>query len=106
MSFEAQVALGVAVDQRAGGHHLGVQPGMARDLAVEDAAVAVGPVQHRGDRQAAAWQRGSVIWHGGLLISTCGKREGDMIRESLGGRAQGLRYEDTETTLKIFPKYI
>lgn len=43
---EAQVALGVAVDQGAGGHHLGVQPGVAGDLAVEHAAMAVGPVQH------------------------------------------------------------
>ena len=50
---EAQMALDVAIHQRAGGHHLGVQPGVARDLPVEHAAVAVGPVHHRRDRQAA-----------------------------------------------------
>jgi len=43
------VALDVAIDQGAGGDHLGVEPGVFRDVAVEDAAVAVGPVHHRGN---------------------------------------------------------
>ena len=42
----AQVALDVAVDLGAGGHHLGVEPGMTGNLAMEHAAVAVGPVHH------------------------------------------------------------
>ena len=50
---EAQVALDVAVDQRAGGDHLRVQPRVAADVAVEHAAVAVGPVHHRGNANPA-----------------------------------------------------
>src|SRR5471032_234052 len=65
---EAQVALDVAVDQRAGGHHLRVQPGVARDLAVEQTAVAVGPVHHRGDGQAAARPHGGRGGVGGRLV--------------------------------------
>jgi hypothetical protein len=50
------VTLGVTIDQRAGVDHLGVEPGVAGDLPVEDAAVAVGPIHHGGDRQAARWR--------------------------------------------------
>jgi len=53
---EAQVTLGIAINQRAGVDHLGVEPGVAGDLPVEDAAVAVGPIHHGGDRQAARWR--------------------------------------------------
>jgi hypothetical protein len=53
---EAQMTLGVAIDQRAGVDHLGVEPGVAGDLPVEDAAVAVGPVHHRSNRQTARWR--------------------------------------------------
>ena len=49
--IEAQMALHVAVHQRARRHHLGVEPGVARDFAVELAAMAVAPVHHRGDGQ-------------------------------------------------------
>ncbi len=52
LGVEVEVAVLVAVQQRAGGHHLGVEPGVARDQPVEIAAVAVGPVEHRRDRQA------------------------------------------------------
>jgi hypothetical protein len=50
------MTLGVTIDQCAGVDHLGVKPGVAGDLPVEDAAVAVGPIHHGGDRQAARWR--------------------------------------------------
>jgi hypothetical protein len=53
----AQMARHIAMDQRAGGDHLCIQPGMARDLAVEDAAVAVGPVHHRSNGEGAGFVR-------------------------------------------------
>jgi len=53
---EAQVTLGIAINQRAGVDHLGVKPGVAGDLPVEDAAVAVGPVHHGCNGQAARWR--------------------------------------------------
>jgi hypothetical protein len=49
---EVQVARHVTVQQRAGGHHLGVQAGAARDLPVKVAAVAICPVHHRRRTQA------------------------------------------------------
>ena len=39
----------ITVQQRAGGHHLGIQQGPGRQQAMEIAAVPVGPVHHRGD---------------------------------------------------------
>src|SRR5690606_22887894 len=42
----------IAVDDGVGVHHLGVQPRMRRQQPVEDPAVGVGPVHHRGDGQA------------------------------------------------------
>ena len=49
---KAQVALHVPMHQRAGGHHLGVKPGVTAQQAVKVAAMAVGPVHHRRNRQA------------------------------------------------------
>ena len=46
---EAQVPRHVAMDQRAGGHHLGVQQGVPGQQPVKVATVAVGPVHHGGD---------------------------------------------------------
>jgi hypothetical protein len=40
------------MDERAGGHHLGVQQRVARQQAVKVAAVVVRPVHHRGNREA------------------------------------------------------
>ena len=54
---EVQVMRHVAVQQRAGGHHLGVQAGAARHQAVQDAAVPVGPVHHGRDGQAPGVKR-------------------------------------------------
>jgi hypothetical protein len=51
------VACHIAMDQRTGGDHLCIQPGVAGDLAVEDAAVAVGPVHHGGDGEGAGLVR-------------------------------------------------
>jgi hypothetical protein len=48
---EAQEARAVAMDQRAGGDHLGIEPRAPRDLPQEVAVVAVGPVHHRRDAQ-------------------------------------------------------
>jgi len=63
---EAQVTLGVAIDQGARVDHLRVKPGVAGDLPMEDAAVAVGPVHHGGNRQAAGWRHnGSSSGDGG-----------------------------------------
>ena len=43
-SAEVQMPWHVAMQQRTGGHHLGVQPRSSRQLAMEVAAMAVGPV--------------------------------------------------------------
>jgi len=40
------------MQQSARGHHLGVQPGVAAQQPVEEAAMAVGPVHHGGDGEA------------------------------------------------------
>ena len=42
----------VAVQQSTRGHHLGVQPGVLGQQAMEDATVLVGPVHHRRNTQA------------------------------------------------------
>jgi hypothetical protein len=39
----------IAMQQSAGGHHLGVEQGMARQQTVEIPAMPVGPVHHGGD---------------------------------------------------------
>jgi hypothetical protein len=46
LGIEVEVTRNVAVHQRAGGHHLGVEARVAREQAVEVPAVAVGPVHH------------------------------------------------------------
>ncbi len=54
LCIELQVARHVAVNQRAGGHHFGVQQGVFTQQAVEIAAMPVRPVHHRGDGQLPA----------------------------------------------------
>ena len=49
---EAQMARHVAMHQRAGGHHLGVQQGVAAQEAVEVPAMTIGPIHHRCDAGA------------------------------------------------------
>ncbi len=49
----AQKTLGIAMQQGAGGDHLGVEQGAAGQLAQEEAAVAVGPVHHRCNGKSA-----------------------------------------------------
>jgi hypothetical protein len=48
---ESEVALDVAVKQRRGGDHFGVEPRARGDLAQEVPAMPVGPVHHRRDAQ-------------------------------------------------------
>ena len=45
----AEQARAVAMHHRGRGDHLGVEQGMRREQAMEDPAVTVGPVHHRGD---------------------------------------------------------
>ncbi|MNT66844.1 hypothetical protein D3C72_2049410 [compost metagenome] len=49
----AQEAFGVAVEQGAGGDHFGVEQGVAGEQAQEEPAVAVRPVHHRRNAEAA-----------------------------------------------------
>ena len=74
----------VAVDHRVGMHHLGVQPRMRRQQAVEHAAVRVGPVHHRGDGQAQLAAGGMA---GAAVIGTnCkGERPADAPRHRRSG---------------------
>ncbi|GJE72553.1 hypothetical protein CHKEEEPN_4110 [Methylorubrum podarium] len=50
--IEAEQPLPVPVQHGAGRHHLGVEPGAARERPVERAALPVGPVHHRRDAEA------------------------------------------------------
>ena len=50
--IEAEQPLAVAMDDGAGRQHLRVKPRMPRHQAMEDAAMPVGPVHHRGDGKA------------------------------------------------------
>lgn len=43
----------IAVEQGAGGDHFGVQQGVAREQTQEVATVAVGPIHHGGNAEAA-----------------------------------------------------
>jgi hypothetical protein len=49
---EIQVSGHITMQQRAGGDHLGVEQGTAREQTVEETAVAIGPVHHRRHGQA------------------------------------------------------
>ena len=63
--IEAEQPRPVAAQHRAGGDHLGVEPRAARQQAMEEPAVPVGPFHHRRDREAMvghcvrdlAWKR-------------------------------------------------
>ena len=66
--IEGEVALAVAEQDGAGVDHLGVEPGVRRQQAVEVAAVAVGPVHHRGDAEAPGLGRGRVGGHGRYVV--------------------------------------
>jgi hypothetical protein len=46
LGVETQVALHAAVAQGTGGHHLGVEQGVAGQQAVEKPTMAVGPIHH------------------------------------------------------------
>ena len=63
--IEAEQPRAVAAQHRAGGDHLGVEPRAARQQAMEEPAMPVGPFHHRRDREAMvghcvrdlAWKR-------------------------------------------------
>jgi hypothetical protein len=57
LGIETQMPLHTAMAQSTGGHHLGVEQGVAREQAVEKAAMPISPVHHRGHRQAPRVQR-------------------------------------------------
>jgi hypothetical protein len=46
LGAEIEMTADIAVQQRTGGHHFRIQPGMARNMAMEDTAMAVGPIHH------------------------------------------------------------
>src|SRR6266850_1745317 len=48
-AIESEMLLDVAVEQRAAGDHLGVEPGTRADLPEKVPAMAVGEIHHRGD---------------------------------------------------------
>jgi len=52
----------IAMQQRAGRHHFGVEQGVLGKLAQEEPAVAVGPVHHRGDGKTAGQGRARGGW--------------------------------------------
>ena len=49
--IEAEQPTAIAMNDGAGRQHLRVKPGTPRHQAMEDAAMPVGPVHHRGDRE-------------------------------------------------------
>jgi len=49
---EAKQAIPVAMQDRAGRHHLGIEQRMTREQAMEDATMAIRPIHHRGDGKA------------------------------------------------------
>ncbi|MCY1249778.1 hypothetical protein D9M72_633450 [compost metagenome] len=53
----AKEALAIPMQQRTGGDHLGIEEGVARQLAQEETAVPVCPVHHRRHGEAAGQGR-------------------------------------------------
>jgi hypothetical protein len=58
--IEAQEALRVTVEQRAGRDHLGVEQGVSTDEAQKEATVAVRPIQHRSHGEATIQSRAGL----------------------------------------------
>jgi hypothetical protein len=50
--IEAEQPRPLAAQHGAGGDHLGIEPRAPREQAMEEPAVPVGPLHHRGDRKA------------------------------------------------------
>ncbi len=57
LGVEVEMARHVAVQQCAGRHHLGVEPGVAGDEAMEVSAMPIGPIHHGRNRQAPGGMR-------------------------------------------------
>ncbi len=86
-----EVARDVAVAQRSGGDHLGVEPHVARQQPVQVPAVAVGPVEHRRDAQAPGlgrWGAGHALEAGVAAVDRVGAgAESGIVGQSRGCRA-------------------
>ena len=65
--IEVQMPRHVAMQQRTGGHHFGVEARAPGDEAVQDAAATVGPVHHRRDGKAPGAGRGGRRWHARIV---------------------------------------
>jgi len=57
-----QKPLGIAVQQRTGGDHLGIQQCTLRQLAQKIPAVVIGPVHHRRHGEAAGEGNARIFW--------------------------------------------
>ncbi len=66
--IKAQVAPGIAAQDRPGVDHLRVQPRMPRQQAQEIAAVPVGPVHHRRDGEAIGGKHGHALFSHRALV--------------------------------------
>ena len=66
--IEAEQARAVAAQHRAGGEHFGIDQRAAREQAMEEPAMPVGPFHHRGDAEAAINQRAAFHIHSLFLI--------------------------------------
>jgi len=49
------------MNNRPGGHHLGIEQGVARQQAQEVAAMSVCPVEHRRDGKTVGWVDGRIF---------------------------------------------
>jgi hypothetical protein len=89
--IEVEVARDVAVHQRGGRHHLGVEARVARYPAEEEPAVPVRPVHHRGDAKSMRRRAHALdVLHARCFrILTCAwtvsHREGDFVRAGTTG---------------------
>ncbi|MDT4847709.1 hypothetical protein FQZ97_817760 [compost metagenome] len=84
----AKETLAIPVQQRTGGNHLGIEEGVARQLAQEETAVPIRPIHHGGHGEAAG-QGGA----GGFLgLGRFCKHQGTSVsrRHSPGGQPRIL----------------
>ncbi|MNY09732.1 hypothetical protein D3C86_1426670 [compost metagenome] len=86
---EVKVPRHIAMEQCASRHHLGIQPGVPAQRTVKGAAMAVSPIHHRGNRDAAgicghadlgiadgAWGQSPAIGRPAVYV-VCGASTGD-----------------------------
>lgn len=90
--IEADQAGAIAVDHRVGVHHLGVQARGRRQQAVEDPAMAVGPIHHRSDGQAQG---------GGVAIGGSGHRRSGRSEQPLECEAGSTAYTGVDESAAV-----